>query len=77
LAIGEPDLIGKGLGASLIQQFADQIVFAAPFITGIVTDVEEDNLRSISAFKKAGFQMERVVKLAGDNFNRCVMRKVK
>jgi aminoglycoside 6'-N-acetyltransferase len=73
LAIGEKELIGMGLGSSVIRQFLDQIVFVDPTISAIVTDPEEGNLRSLNAFKKVGFAIAKTVKLRDESFQRCVM----
>lgn len=73
LAIGEKELIGIGLGSSVIREFLDQIVFIDPSINAIVTDPEECNRRSLNAFKKAGFTITKTVKLPKEAFSRCVM----
>ena len=73
LAIGEKELIGMGLGSIGIRQFLEQTVFIDPTIRAILIDPEEGNLRSLNAFKKAGFTTTKTVKLPKENFNRCVM----
>jgi RimJ/RimL family protein N-acetyltransferase len=40
----------------------------------VITDPEERNLRSLRAFKKAGFTLTDTVQLAGENFKRQVVR---
>jgi len=73
LAIGEKEMTGKGLGPAAIRQFLDQIVFTHPAISAVVSDPEENNLRSLRAFAKAGFTVTQKVKLPGESFQRCVV----
>jgi aminoglycoside 6'-N-acetyltransferase len=65
LIIGEPDLVGRGLGPQVLSQFARAVVFADPEINGIVAAVEEPNRRSWRAFEKAGFRHVRDVEEDG------------
>lgn len=74
LAIGEPDLIGAGLGPVVISEFLKRVVFADPRISAIVTDPEEGNLRSLRAFNKVGFTVTKTVQLRGESFRRHVVR---
>lgn len=55
LAIGDPALVGRGIGTRVLCEFVDQVVFADPAITGCVSDPDPANLRSVRAFVKAGF----------------------
>jgi aminoglycoside 6'-N-acetyltransferase len=73
LAIGEQEMTGKGLGPGAIRQFINQIIFVDPAISTVITDPEENNLRSLRAFKKAGFTVTKKVKLQGESFQRCVV----
>lgn len=73
LAIGEPELTGRGLGSSVIRQFVSAFVFVDQTIRTITTDPEENNLRSLNAFKRAGFTITRTVKLRNESCRRCVM----
>jgi RimJ/RimL family protein N-acetyltransferase len=75
LAIGELDLIGRGLGSLVICAFLEQLVFVDPAITGCVSDPETRNTRSIRAFEKAGFIRERTVHLPGESVTREVVRR--
>jgi aminoglycoside 6'-N-acetyltransferase len=59
LLIGEPDLVGGGLGPQVLSQFARDVVFADPGTTAVVATVEEGNRRSWRAFEKAGFRHVR------------------
>jgi RimJ/RimL family protein N-acetyltransferase len=67
-------MIGLGLGPAAIRQFLRQIVFAHPSVSAVITDPEEGNLRSLRAFQKAGFTLTHTVQLAGENFQRRVVR---
>lgn len=56
LLIGEEELVGRGLGAQVLEQFVDEVVFARPETVAVVASVEEPNRRSWRAFEKAGFR---------------------
>ena len=43
-------------------------------MAAIVADPEVNNLRSVGAFKKAGFSIVNTVQLAGEGFERHVVR---
>jgi aminoglycoside 6'-N-acetyltransferase len=75
LAVGEPDLIGLGLGPRAIVAFLERFVFADPSITACVSDPETRNTRSRRAFEKAGFVTERSVCLPGEPVTREVVRR--
>lgn len=55
LLIGEPALIGRGLGPVVIDRFVNEIVFAEPTARTAFADPDMRNTRSIRAFVKAGF----------------------
>lgn len=65
LMIGEPDLVGRGLGAQVLADFARDVVFADPGVLAVVATVEEPNRRSWRAFEKAGFRHVRDVEEDG------------
>lgn len=65
LLIGENDLVGRGLGPRVLEQFASEIVFTRPETTACVATVEEGNSRSWRAFEKAGFRHARDVEENG------------
>jgi aminoglycoside 6'-N-acetyltransferase len=56
IAIGEEDMIGRGLGPGVLSQFAREVAFARPGTVACVATVEEANRRSWRAFEKAGFR---------------------
>jgi len=74
LAIGEIDRTGQGLGPAIIQQFAADHIFPNPDMAAIVADPEVHNLRSVRAFRKAVFSIVNTVQLAGEAFERHVVR---
>jgi len=74
LAIGELAMTGLGLGPAAIREFLGQIVFRNPSVSAVITDPEEGNVRSLGAFKKAGFVVTNTVQLASENFKRRVVR---
>jgi aminoglycoside 6'-N-acetyltransferase len=65
LMIGEPDLVGRGLGPEVLAAFARDVVFADPATVAVVATVEERNRRSWRAFEKAGFRYVRDVEENG------------
>jgi aminoglycoside 6'-N-acetyltransferase len=65
LLIGEPDLVGHGLGPKVLGAFLCEVVFARPETHACVAAVEEANRRSWRAFEKAGFHHVRDVEEDG------------
>ncbi len=65
LMIGEADLVGRGLGPTVLEQFTREVVFADPAVVAVVATVEERNRRSWCAFEKAGFRHVRDVEEEG------------
>jgi aminoglycoside 6'-N-acetyltransferase len=65
LLIGEPDLIGRGLGPAILAQSTSEVVFADSDTHAVVAAVEEPNRRSWRAFEKAGFKHVRAVEENG------------
>jgi aminoglycoside 6'-N-acetyltransferase len=55
LMIGEPDLVGQGLGPRVLSEFVREVVLTDREIVAVVATVEESNRRSWRAFEKAGF----------------------
>jgi RimJ/RimL family protein N-acetyltransferase len=73
LAIGEVDMLGRGLGTQAIREFTERVIFAEPTITACACDPEEQNIRSIRAFEKAGFVTLRTTQLAEEPYLRRVV----
>ncbi len=61
LFIGDPDLVGRGLGPRVISAFARDVVFATGTVDICVAGPDERNRRSLRASEKAGFQAIRTV----------------
>jgi aminoglycoside 6'-N-acetyltransferase len=74
LAIGELKMTGLGLGPVVIREFLNQFVFANSSVCAVVADPAESNLRSLHAFRKAGFNVVSTVQLASEGFSRQVVR---
>ena len=69
LAIGEPDLVGRGLGPAVIHAFATDVVFArwpAGVVDRCVAGPDHRNARSIAAFAAAGFRKGAIVPVPGE-----------
>jgi aminoglycoside 6'-N-acetyltransferase len=54
--IGEPDLLGQGVGALMLGCFLKQIVFADPTVTGVRVPIDIRNERSWRCLQKLGFE---------------------
>lgn len=54
-SIGEPALLGKGLGTRLVQALLAHL-FADPSVTKVQTDPAPNNTRAIRCYEKAGFK---------------------
>ncbi len=65
LFVGEPDLVGRGLGSLVIRRFVDDVVLAAG-VTRCIGAPDVRNLRSIRAFEKAGFEWVRDAAVTGE-----------
>lgn len=74
LAIGEVGLAGRGLGPTVIREFGANCIFVHGDVSAIVADPAASNLRSVRAFQKAGFKTVDTVQLAGEDFERHVVR---
>ncbi|HEY7387984.1 MAG TPA: GNAT family N-acetyltransferase [Bryobacteraceae bacterium] len=74
LAIGDIKMTGLGVGPAAIREFTKQLVFVNSTVCTVVTDPDESNLRSLKAFKKAGFRAVKIVQLAGEGCKRQVLR---
>lgn len=74
LAIGEIEKTGRGLGAVLIREFGTNYIFVNRDITAIVADPATANLRSVNAFRAAGYNIVRTVRLPDEAFERHVVR---
>jgi aminoglycoside 6'-N-acetyltransferase len=59
ILLGEPDVVGRGLGPRVLAEYASRIVFADPAVHACVAGVDVRNERSLRAFGKAGFRPVR------------------
>ncbi len=59
LLIGDPGLVGRGLGSEVIRAFVDSVVFARAATRSCVADPDVRNGASIRSFEKAGFRRVR------------------
>ena len=57
--IGEPDMVDRGHGSSLIRAFTDGLLAAGT--PRLVTDPDPTNARAVRAYEKAGFHRDRMV----------------
>lgn len=62
--IGDPDMVGKGIGTEIIKRFVANI-FLLTHVTQVITDPEPKNKRAIRAYEKAGFQAIGEIKTPG------------
>ncbi len=74
LAIGEIESTGRGLGPTIIREFGTNYIFVNDDLGAIVADPCVSNLNSVSAFKKAGFNILSTVQLVEEAFERHVVR---
>ena len=56
LFIGEIEFLHRGLGAPIIWQFLNDIVFANPVVESCIIDPSVSNRGAIRAYEKAGFR---------------------
>ena len=74
LAIGEIEMTGRGLGPAAIREFGANYIFTNGDVDAIVADPSASNTRSVSAFRKAGFNIVGTVRLVDETFERHVVR---
>ncbi|NOT26093.1 MAG: acetyltransferase [Acidobacteria bacterium] len=74
LAIGEVEMTGRGLGPAVIREFVTHFIFTNRDVGAIVADPSASNERSVSAFRKAGFNIVDAVRLVDEDFHRRVVR---
>jgi aminoglycoside 6'-N-acetyltransferase len=59
LFLGEQALLGRGLGTEIIGRFVSEVVWARGETFACVADPDVDNVASLRAFEKAGFERVR------------------
>lgn len=62
--IGDPDLIGKGMGTAIIKKFVDKI-FSELKAEEVITDPDPTNEKAIRAYEKVGFKTVGKIKTPG------------
>jgi RimJ/RimL family protein N-acetyltransferase len=75
LLIGEVDHTGRGVGATALDAYVRDVVFADPRLTRAVAGPHPDNRRSCRAFEKAGFVAVREVVVPGAGAERVYVRR--
>jgi RimJ/RimL family protein N-acetyltransferase len=66
LFIGEAELVHRGLGAPIIRQFLNDIVFANQAIESCIIDPSVSNRGAIRAYEKAGFRFFKTMTIPGE-----------
>jgi RimJ/RimL family protein N-acetyltransferase len=56
LFIGEPEHVGRGVGAEALRRFVDEVVFGREGARFCIADPHPENRASVRAFEKAGFR---------------------
>jgi aminoglycoside 6'-N-acetyltransferase len=59
LFLGEGELLGRGLGTEIIRTFVSENVWARDATRACVADPDVENVASLRAFEKAGFERIR------------------
>jgi aminoglycoside 6'-N-acetyltransferase len=57
--LGEPELIGHGVGPAMLSAFLSRVVKLDPAVAGVRLDVAEANRRSWRCLEKLGFRRQR------------------
>jgi RimJ/RimL family protein N-acetyltransferase len=66
LFIGEADYLYRGLGASILRAFLEQVVFIQPWAETCIVGPEPGNQVAIRAYEKAGFSYWKTVQIPGE-----------
>jgi RimJ/RimL family protein N-acetyltransferase len=74
LALGEKERLGMGLGPAAIKNCIEKFIFVHSDINAILSDIEEDNIRSLRAFEKVGFVGTQTIRLKDEKFLRRILR---
>jgi len=76
--IGDPALVGQGLGARVIRRYIDDVVkLAHPAVPRVISSPDPQNERSIRALEKAGFRRGPVAQVLGRPELVCILDLVR
>ena len=67
-------MTGRGLGPAVIREFGTTYIFTNGDVGAIVADPSARNRRSVSAFRKAGFNIVDTIHLVDEAFERHIVR---
>jgi aminoglycoside 6'-N-acetyltransferase len=74
LLIGEPDLVGRGLGPEILRAFVSRVGWPTyPGVRRYMAGPSLENLRSRRAFEKAGFSFARTAEVPDESEPEAVM----
>jgi aminoglycoside 6'-N-acetyltransferase len=65
--IGEPELVGRGLGTRMIEAFCERIWTTDPYASSIIVPVNSANVGSWRALQRAGFELAARGDMEPDN----------
>jgi aminoglycoside 6'-N-acetyltransferase len=74
ILIGEPALLGRHVGSSAIATFTADVVFLQREVERAVAAPQARNLRSVGAFRRAGYAVIAELDVPGDDFPVAVMQ---
>ena len=77
LLIGEPAVLGQGLGTRAIDAFVTSVVFRSNDVDRVIAGPAATNARSIRVFAKADFRRVRSVSLADEPVPETIMVRTK
>jgi aminoglycoside 6'-N-acetyltransferase len=76
MLIGDPSFAHRGLGAPLLVQFVDEVVWPVTCARACWIGPTVDNTRAIRCYQKAGFEHVKTVLVPGDDQPEYLMRLV-
>ena len=65
--LGEPDVVGRGVGAAMLDAFSASVLLRYPDAAGVVVGVQQANVSSWRALEKAGYVRVRAGYLDSDD----------
>lgn len=73
--LGEPAMLGRGLGTAAVERFTTQVVLRQPGIRRVIGGPAATNARSIRVFEKAGFRRVREAVVPGEPVAEAIMAR--